>query len=86
LGRVVVVAAKGCIVGDVVLVQVGVGGILEDGDLVVSAAGLRLVAGAAKGALRVIQLRALNGVTAKADAVVLEAGITEAVALANSKA
>jgi hypothetical protein len=86
LGGVVVVAAKGCIVRDVVLVQVGVGGILKDGDLVVSATGLRLVAGAAKGALRVIQLRALDGVTAKADAVVLEAGITEAVAFANSKA
>jgi hypothetical protein len=59
---------------------------LEDGEPVVSAAGFRLVAGAAKGALRIIHLRALNGIAAKADTVVLKAGITEAVALANGKA
>jgi hypothetical protein len=55
---------------------------LVDGKLVVSAADLRLVAGAGEGALGVVKLSSVDRVAAEADAIVFEAGVTETVALA----
>jgi hypothetical protein len=75
-------AAERDIVGDASEVGVREGSILPDGELIVAAADLGAVGRAGEVALRVVDLGAGNGVTAVADAEVLETGIPVPVALA----
>jgi hypothetical protein len=86
VGRVVVDATKRCIVGDVILVDLRPSSVFVDGYAVVSTAGLRVVARAAIVALRLADLGAHNSVATKADAIVLQTSIAEAVALADGPA
>lgn len=75
-------AAELDVVGNGDILGIREGRVLPDGDDVVATAGLRLVAGAGKGALGLGEEGAVDGLATEALAVVLEAGISVAVALA----
>jgi hypothetical protein len=77
--RVVSIATSGLVItdGDLLSRECWV---LPNGENIVSSTRLRLVAVAREAALRVINLRSVNGAAAETNAVVLETSITETIA------